>query len=117
MSHAAEPDLLAGGADPSRVQSRPRVEFAAYPGNGGSRSKVMAHMHGWEVAIWLVAAYLAVKSLVRLMRHRRDQLVAELQTQVVAERARKRAEKRRERQRQIREQQMIMHNVPGRTQR
>jgi len=33
-------------------------------------------MDPWEIALWLVATYLAVVSLVRLMAHHRDRLVA-----------------------------------------
>ena len=35
-------------------------------------------MDGWDISLLAVAGYLAVTSLVRLMRARRDRLVAEL---------------------------------------
>ena len=38
----------------------------------------------WDLALLAVAAYVAVMSLVRLMRARRDQLIADVQRQVKA---------------------------------
>jgi hypothetical protein len=62
----------------------------------------MAEMNAWDVAILLVAAYIAVLTLVRLMRGRRDVVVAQLQTEVAAQQERKRAERRREQSRSAR---------------
>ena len=59
----------------------------------------MAEMNAWDVAILLVAAYVAVLSLVRLMRRRRDAVIAQLQTEVAAQLDRKRADRRREQSR------------------
>ena len=43
-------------------------------------------MDPWEVALWIVAAWLAVVSLVRLMTYHRDRLVARLHDQLRWER-------------------------------
>ena len=45
----------------------------------------------WDLALLAVAAYVAVMSLVRLMRARRDQLVADVQRQVQARKKQARA--------------------------
>jgi hypothetical protein len=47
-------------------------------------------MDGWDIALLVVAAYLAVMGLVRLMRAQRDYWVAELRRQAEAEQQRKR---------------------------
>lgn len=36
-------------------------------------------MDGWDIALLMLAAYVAVVALVRLMIRRRDQLIAQLQ--------------------------------------
>ena len=59
----------------------------------------MANLTAWDGAILAVAVYIAVISLVRLMRVRRDAIVAQLQTEVVAQQERQRQEKRLEQQR------------------
>jgi hypothetical protein len=59
---------------------------------------LMAKMSLWDVAVLLVAAYLSIVTLVRLMRFRRDQLIAKLQAEVAAEQKRKRDRERRARQ-------------------
>ena len=59
----------------------------------------MAEMNAWDVAILSVAAYIAVLTLVRLMRRRRDAVIAQLQTDVAAQLDRKRTERRREQSR------------------
>ncbi len=56
----------------------------------------MFGMDGWDIAIMVVAAYIAVTALVRLMYLRRDSLLDELARQVQAEQERRRLEKRRE---------------------
>jgi len=43
-------------------------------------------MDPWEVALWIVATWLAVVSLVRLMAYHRDRLVARLHDQLRWER-------------------------------
>ena len=54
----------------------------------------MADMTAWDVAILLIAAYCAVVSLVRLMRMRRDAIVAQLQAEVASQQDHRRAERR-----------------------
>ncbi|MHB8971736.1 MAG: hypothetical protein ACYC3X_01810 [Pirellulaceae bacterium] len=56
----------------------------------------MSDMTAWDVAILLIAAYCAVVTLVRLMRTRRDAVVAQLQAEIATEQVRQRAAKRRE---------------------
>ena len=56
----------------------------------------MADMTAWDVAILLIAAYFAVVSLVRLMRTRRDAIVAQLQADVASQVDQERAENRRD---------------------
>ncbi len=48
----------------------------------------MADMNLWDGAILVAAAYVAVMSLVRLMRARRDALVAEVRGEMLAQRPR-----------------------------
>ena len=43
-------------------------------------------MDPWEIALWFVATYLAVVSLVRLMMHHRDRLVARRHAMLRSER-------------------------------
>ena len=62
----------------------------------------MADLSVWDVAILVAAAYLSIVTLVRLMRHRRDQVIAGLQSEVAAEQRRQRTLARRERQQQVR---------------
>ena len=63
---------------------------------------VMAEMNAWDVAILLVAAYVAVLALVRLMRRRRDAVIAQLQTEVASQLLRQRADGRCEQNRPVR---------------
>jgi len=51
-------------------------------------------MDGWDIALLVVAAYLAVMGLVRLMRAERERCVAELREQAAAEQQRKRQAER-----------------------
>lgn len=51
-------------------------------------------MEGWEIALLVAAGYVAVSSLVRLMRERRDVLTADMRRQIEAEQRRLAAEKR-----------------------
>jgi predicted exporter len=62
----------------------------------------MAEMNAWDVAILLVAAYVAVLALVRLMRRRRDAVIAQLQTEVASQLVRNRADRRPEQNRPVR---------------
>jgi hypothetical protein len=41
-------------------------------------------MDGWDVGIMIVAAYVAVTALARLMLHRRDRLVEQLRAETAA---------------------------------
>jgi len=52
----------------------------------------MEWMTRWDILLLVVAAYVAVMSLVRLMKQRRDVLIADVQRQMAAHR---RAKKRR----------------------
>ena len=44
-------------------------------------------MDGWDVAIWSVAAYVAVLTLVRFMAARRKKMLDDLRQRAVAEQA------------------------------
>lgn len=48
----------------------------------------MAEINGWNLAVLVIAAYLAIVTLIRLMRRRRDEVVVELQKQVETEQQR-----------------------------
>lgn len=52
----------------------------------------MGAMDNWDVTLLIVAGYLAVVALVRLMARHRDQLLADLRRQMAAEKKRKRDE-------------------------
>ena len=67
---------------------------------------MLAILTEWDVAILLLAGYLAIVLLVRLMRKRRDELVRELQHEVTLEQLKQKAERRRQRKQQIRERQI-----------
>jgi hypothetical protein len=58
------------------------------------RESMMTTLQAWDVAILVVAAYLSVVTLVRLMRARRDELIAQFQSQVGSEQRRKRSQGR-----------------------
>ena len=64
----------------------------------------MDNLSGWDIAILVIAAYVAIVTLVRLMRHRRDTEVARLQAQVALEQRRKRAAEQQQRQQEAVEQ-------------
>jgi hypothetical protein len=46
----------------------------------------MEWLNRWDVILLLIAAYVAVMSLVRMMTRRRDQLVADVERQLKAQR-------------------------------
>lgn len=46
----------------------------------------MAGLTGWDIVILAVVAYVAVMSLVRLMRARRDALLAQFRAEMAAQR-------------------------------
>ncbi len=64
----------------------------------------MGNLSGWDVAILGVAAYVAIVTLVRLMRQRRDEEVARLQVRVAHAQRRKRADAEQKRQQRVKEQ-------------
>ena len=45
-----------------------------------------ALMDAWDIALWTCAVYIAVAALVRLMRSSRDRVVAELRSEMEAQR-------------------------------
>ncbi|MCO6045738.1 hypothetical protein NG895_17715 [Aeoliella sp. ICT_H6.2] len=59
-------------------------------------------MERWDIALFVIAAVVAVGTLVRLMRRRRDQLVADIQQQF-EEHRRRQAEFEEERKNRERE--------------
>ena len=52
----------------------------------------MGNMDGWDVALLVVAGYVALVALVRLMLLRRDQAMVELRRKMRKEKQRKEAE-------------------------
>lgn len=54
----------------------------------------MGHWETWEIALWGAAAYLAVALLVRLMLHRRNELLDEVRQQLEVDRKRRAAQAR-----------------------
>jgi flagellar biosynthesis/type III secretory pathway M-ring protein FliF/YscJ len=59
----------------------------------------MPNMDVWDWVLLVIGAYVAVTTLVRLMRRRRDEVLAELDAQAQAERERKRQEELEEKRR------------------
>ena len=59
-------------------------------------------MDVWDVVIMVAAAYVAVSTLVGLMRRRRDAVLDDLSHQAEAERQRRLAEQRREQRQELR---------------
>jgi hypothetical protein len=49
-------------------------------------------MDGWSIALWVVAGYVAVVALMRLMAHKRTEVMAEFQGEVEKEKSRRKAE-------------------------
>ena len=54
----------------------------------------MGNMDSWDVILLMVAGYVAVMALVRLMIRRRDQMQAEFREEVRKEKKRRAAEQR-----------------------
>jgi len=48
-------------------------------------------MDSWSIALWVVAGYIAVVALMRLMAHKRREVVAEFRGEVEKEKARRKA--------------------------
>jgi hypothetical protein len=44
-------------------------------------------MDGWDVALWIVAAYLAVTALIRLMLAYRDKVLADFRAEIQRQQA------------------------------
>ena len=49
-------------------------------------------MDGWNIALWVVAGYVAVVALMRLMAHKRIEVMAEFHGEVEKEKSRRKAE-------------------------
>jgi hypothetical protein len=47
-------------------------------------------MDGWSIALWVVAGYIAVVALLRLMAHKRNEVMAEFRGEVEKEKSRRR---------------------------
>ncbi len=58
----------------------------------------MGSMDGWDVALLVVAGYVAVVTLVRLMVRRRDQMLDEFRRDVAKEKARRELDQRKQQQ-------------------
>jgi heme exporter protein D len=54
----------------------------------------MGNLDGWDVALLVVAGYVALVALVRLMIRRRDQMLSEFRRKLKKEKQRKEAEER-----------------------
>ena len=48
-------------------------------------------MDGWSIALWVVAGYVAVVALMRLMAHKRNEVMAEFRGEVEKEKHRRKA--------------------------
>jgi len=48
-------------------------------------------MAGWSIALWVVAVYIAVVALMRLMAHKRNEVMAEFRGEVEKEKNRRKA--------------------------
>jgi hypothetical protein len=48
-------------------------------------------MDSWSIALWVVAAYVAVVALMRLMAHKRSEVMAEFRDEVEKEKSRRKA--------------------------
>ena len=51
-------------------------------------------MDGWSIALWVFAGYIAVVALVRLMAHKRNQVMEEFRGEVEKEKSRRKAAER-----------------------
>ena len=56
----------------------------------------MEWMTRWDILLLVVAAYVAVMTLVRLMKQRRDVLIADVQRQMAAHRRAKKRQRQRD---------------------
>jgi hypothetical protein len=48
-------------------------------------------MDSWNIALWVVAGYFAVVALMRLMAHKRNEVMAEFRGEVEKEKSRRKA--------------------------
>ena len=48
-------------------------------------------MDSWSIALWVVAGYVAVVALMRLMAHKRNEVMAEFRSEVEKEKNRRKA--------------------------
>jgi hypothetical protein len=48
-------------------------------------------MDSWSIALWVVAGYVAVVALMRLMAHKRNEVLAEFRGEVEKEKQRRKA--------------------------
>ncbi|MEI8374533.1 MAG: hypothetical protein WCJ35_17040 [Planctomycetota bacterium] len=48
-------------------------------------------MDNWSIALWVVAGYVAVVALMRLMSHKRNEVMAEFRGEVEKEKSRRKA--------------------------
>ena len=48
-------------------------------------------MDSWSIALWVVAGYVAVVALIRLMAHKRTEVMAEFRGEVEKEKIRRKA--------------------------
>ncbi len=48
-------------------------------------------MDSWNIALWVVAGYIAVIALMRLMAHKRNEVMAEFRGEVEKEKSRRKA--------------------------
>jgi len=48
-------------------------------------------MDSWSIALWVVAGYVAVVALIRLMAHKRNEVMAEFHGEVEKEKGRRKA--------------------------
>jgi len=55
-------------------------------------------MDGWGIGLWVVAGYVAVVSLMRLMAQKRNEVVAEFRDEVEKEKSRRKAAAQQEKQ-------------------
>lgn len=75
----------------------------------------MDNLSGSDVIILAIAAYVAIVTLVRLMQHRRDEVVARLQLEVAQEQRRQRSAAQQEQRKKAMEQLVKAQRSPQKT--
>jgi len=53
------------------------------------RERSRENMDSWSIALWVVAGYIAVVALMRLMAHKRNEVMAEFRGEVEKEKTRR----------------------------